>query len=392
MNWTNLAVVAVLIATAFADEINLVVRKSIQVEFQTQPGKNYQLFSAPNVEATYQPLGEPLAGTGGRVTLFYNTEVDQKVFFKVGEATAGPVPSLHQLSRLDLNGADLTGRVLTSESFVRADLRDAILRNADLRGVNFDRANLRWTDFTGADLRGASLRGVYLLKNNFANADLRGVDFFFAGFVEGPFNFKEANFEGSDLTHNFLMRSDFTGANFSGARLRSTSMQDSVFRGADLTGADFAFANLSRADLTGAKGFDASRPGTIFDATIMPDGSTRSGINPGDDFVPAGITTATLHVILLDGPDRGEFDLRIATGPNASFQLSNGLDYQGSASVFPDSPNSIFVQLMHPVFNRSVYLAFDSADTGRAYFSTIEVERQESRFSMGTFSRFQVAP
>jgi uncharacterized protein YjbI with pentapeptide repeats len=89
-----------------------------------------------------------------------------------------------------LQGADLSGALLTGADLGRAQLQGASLKGASLRGVDLREANLQGADLDGADLRGAnldraqlqgaSLRGARLWLTfgtpDTALADLDGVD------------------------------------------------------------------------------------------------------------------------------------------------------------------------------------------------------------------------
>jgi TIR domain-containing protein/pentapeptide repeat protein len=74
---------------------------------------------------------------------------------------------------VDLHGANLDAANLSRANLHGADLHDADLRVATLHGAILDRANLYGTDFHGADLRGASLREATLHGADLHGADLR---------------------------------------------------------------------------------------------------------------------------------------------------------------------------------------------------------------------------
>lgn len=73
-------------------------------------------------------------------------------------------------TELDLAGADLSGRDLSSARLMGADLRGANLSGCDLR-----QARLTNVNFTGADLRNADARGAAFHHANLTGADLRGI-------------------------------------------------------------------------------------------------------------------------------------------------------------------------------------------------------------------------
>ena len=70
----------------------------------------------------------------------------------------------------ELQGADLTGALLTGVDFGRAQLQGATLKGASLR-----RADLRMANLQGADLDQADLRGANLDRAQLQGASLRGV-------------------------------------------------------------------------------------------------------------------------------------------------------------------------------------------------------------------------
>jgi uncharacterized protein YjbI with pentapeptide repeats len=68
-----------------------------------------------------------------------------------------------------LQGADLSGAVLTGADLGRAQMQGASLKSASLRGAELREANLQGADLSGADLRGANLDRARL-----QGASLRG--------------------------------------------------------------------------------------------------------------------------------------------------------------------------------------------------------------------------
>ncbi|MGA0160215.1 MAG: hypothetical protein ACO3NG_17365, partial [bacterium] len=55
------------------------------MEFPTQAGYDYTVYSTtdPNQQSGWKPLGLISHATGEKATFFYETNPDQKVFFKV---------------------------------------------------------------------------------------------------------------------------------------------------------------------------------------------------------------------------------------------------------------------------------------------------------------------
>ncbi|MDZ8027019.1 MAG: protein kinase domain-containing protein [Nostoc sp. SerVER01] len=89
--------------------------------------------------------------------------------------------ALHNLSLLNLQGADLSGTNFHSAQLQKTNLQGANLHNSDFGRASLTRANLKdanlskayfnHTDLEGADLRGADLSHAYL-----TNANLRGTN------------------------------------------------------------------------------------------------------------------------------------------------------------------------------------------------------------------------
>jgi len=124
------------------------------------------------------------------------------------------------LRQVHLEGARLTGAILTN-----ADFRQAKIQHADLREAKLQRANLQEAILRNADLRGADLQ----------HSILQGADL------------EEANFEGANLQHSTLQY-----AILQGATLREANLKNSIFKEADLRKAWFQLSDLQGANLEGA--------------------------------------------------------------------------------------------------------------------------------------------
>ena len=63
----------------------LQIEHSVKVEFPTQAGYDYTVYSTtdPNQQSGWKPLGLITHATGENVVFFHETNLDQKVFFKV---------------------------------------------------------------------------------------------------------------------------------------------------------------------------------------------------------------------------------------------------------------------------------------------------------------------
>jgi len=94
--------------------------------------------------------------------------------------------ALHNLSLLNLQGADLSGTNFHSAQLQKTNLQGANLHNSDfgrasltkanLKDANLSKAYFNHTDLEGADLRGADLSHAYLTNANLRGANLCGAN------------------------------------------------------------------------------------------------------------------------------------------------------------------------------------------------------------------------
>ncbi|MCF2151570.1 serine/threonine-protein kinase [Desmonostoc muscorum LEGE 12446] len=94
--------------------------------------------------------------------------------------------ALHNLSLLNLQGADLSGTNFHSAQLQKTNLQGANLHNSDFGRASLTRANLKdanlskayfnHSDLEGADLRGADLSHAYLSNANLRGANLCGAN------------------------------------------------------------------------------------------------------------------------------------------------------------------------------------------------------------------------
>ena len=138
------------------------------------------------------------------------------------------------LRGVDLRGADLRG----------LDLAGIDLREARLQGVDFEAASLRKAKLAGADLTGASLKHADL-----SNADCQGA------------HLRQADLSGAALYATSLFRANLSGS----------SLANSIGPGVNLD-----YANLARADFTGARITPQLITRGKLEGTIMPDGTIHA--------------------------------------------------------------------------------------------------------------------
>jgi uncharacterized protein YjbI with pentapeptide repeats len=482
------------------EEVALKVERSTTITFPSQNDRAYKLLAAEAPSGTWSVLKDGIAGTGGDVTIFYKSESDQKLFFKV-ETSDGPPGqrSLISLARLDvshrnLTGYDLEGADLREYKFYSSTLDNANLAGADLRGAGFQNASMRGADLRnvifgntglyGVDLSGANLGGVnmavpdlYLTEVNLqgaklqgarlpasmtrvklANTDLSGLSFrgvnltdsdltgatvtganmegadlggvhmagrdlrtvFLRGAgVGGGANWSGVNLAGSDLTlfnaggANFV-GADLSGANLTGfraggkisgvnfrnARLPGASFRDSDVSNCDFTGADLSFADFRGADLTGSIGINLEQAGMRFGprtppgpgsplgypdtpygkGTILPDGTTRTGENPG--------TALGHHVIparlVLNIDDNGRKETLDLAFANDRFGYGPGAPAEWNYDYYPASIVSTLALFANG--NRFFTLLFTSQTGGQLYESDAGSDGVNSAATLvGTF-------
>jgi uncharacterized protein YjbI with pentapeptide repeats len=154
-----------------------------------------------------------------------------------------------------LEGAKLSGAMLSSTRLMEADLSGTFLGGTDLSSANMSKANLAGADLIGADLSGAELSEANLGAAYLIGADLSGAELSEA-------NLGLADLIGADLSRAFLretnlrlarlMRADLSEANLSGANLSGANLSGANLSEANLTDADLSRADLSNAKLVGA--------------------------------------------------------------------------------------------------------------------------------------------
>ena len=157
------------------------------------------------------------------------------------------------LSGTNLSGADLSSADLRDAYLIGAILHDANLVGANLRGAKFWEADLSGANLSGANLRGADLSNLTLNGTDLSGANLRGAD------LSGA-TLNRANLSRADLRDANLSRADLRGAilreaslcedNSSGVALRAANLTDVTLSGADLSKTNLSGRDLSRKDLS----------------------------------------------------------------------------------------------------------------------------------------------
>src|SRR5688572_2149795 len=186
-----------------AEEVTMKAEKAVVITFPSQPSRTYKVLGAETADGPWRSLQDGITGTGGEVTVFYKSESDQKLFFKVEGREGTPAQqSLLAMARLDLSKQNLNG--------------------IQLPGHDLELFTLSGASFANANLAGANLSSVVASETSFRGADLRGI------VTDGGTSFGGASFNGANLEGTRLW-----------ARLANTD-----FRNARLNGASFVFSSL----------------------------------------------------------------------------------------------------------------------------------------------------
>jgi uncharacterized protein YjbI with pentapeptide repeats len=154
----------------------------------------------------------------------------------------------------NLNGADLSGVNLTSASLLEVSLKEANLQAAILEdtrffNTNFSGADLSKTDLSRRNLKRSNFSGVNFSDTNFTGSILIGVnlsDAIISGAVFIKSDLSGANLDGVDLRYK-----DLTGVNLSGVDLRNKDLTGTILIQSNLSGANLDGVDLRYKDLTG---------------------------------------------------------------------------------------------------------------------------------------------
>jgi uncharacterized protein YjbI with pentapeptide repeats len=297
-----------------AEEVAIHVERSTSIRFPSQSGRAYKLLAAEDPSGSWSVLKDGITGTGGEVTIFYKSEADQKLFFKI-ETSDGPPGqrSLISLARLDVSKRELQGYDLEG-----ADLRDYKFYESILDGANLAGADLRGAGFQNATMKGADLRNAILGLTSFYGVDLEGADF--SGVNLGS---PDTVFDGANLRGAKLVGARFQGARMPGVNLSRANLSNTSFQGAVLDGCDFSESTLAGADFSRASV-----------SSVRLTGTTLTGLNlEGADFLANAMAGRDLRGILLRGAVIGGADWRGVTSSGSDLRLLAAvgtLDFSGS--------------------------------------------------------------
>jgi len=229
------------------------------------------------------------------------------------------------LSKLNFNGADLTG----------VDLRYANLNGADLSGVNLTSATLMDANLQDANLQAAILEDTRLFNTNLSGSDLSKIDLSRRSLKR--VNFSGATFSDTNLTGSILIGVNLSDAILSGAVLIKTDLSganlDGVdLRNKDLTGVNLSGVDLRNKDLTGTILIQSNLSGANLDGVDLRNkdltGVNLSGVDlRNKDLTGTILIQSNLSGANLDGVDLRNKDL---TGVNLSGVDLINIDFTGT--------------------------------------------------------------
>ena len=366
-----------------AEEISLDVQKAAVITFPSTDKRTYQLFGAENAEGPWRSLQDGITGTGGAVTIFYKSESDQKLFFKVEGRDGSPAQqALLSAARLDLRAQNFTGIQLPGQDLKLFNLADATFDNANLAGAILSGATAENTSFKGADLSGAFIydagnlngahfNGANLQGQRFGSSPMQNADFRSAKLEGASFSLsglRGANFAGQNLSNVVFRYCDLSASDFSGASLAGAELSRSTLWSAKVDGANLRNVNLegtfmadvpfTRRDLQGsllrgvvvqslwnginAAGVDASL--LSGNGANMAGGNFAGGNLEGATLVGATLVGAILTNTKLQGASLGNANLRNAelTGADFSFADLTGAHFTGAIGFDPEQPGIDF--------------------------------------------------
>jgi uncharacterized protein YjbI with pentapeptide repeats len=263
------AVLAAACVPSRAEEVTLKAEKAVVITFPSQQERTYNVLGAESAAGPWRSLQDGIAGTGGEVTVFYKSETDQKLFFKVEGRQGSPVSpareTFESLARLNLSKQNFTGQQYPGENFNLFTLSGTIFNNANLKNASFLGATGDQASFANADLRGILTdQDTHFENASFAGANLEGTrlsghmdaaDFRNARLTNAVvfISAQYADFRGAQLAGTVFVFANLVGANFSGQNLSNVTFHYTQLGGADFTGASLAGADLSRSYLVGTK-------------------------------------------------------------------------------------------------------------------------------------------
>jgi hypothetical protein len=144
-----------------------------------------------------------------------------------------------------------------------------------------------------------------------------------------------------------------------------------IFTNCNFTGADLSFADVRSSRFQGCIGFDPEQPGMQFGEkifnrpTILPNGATRTGTNPGTQLAPATIPSRLLFSIA-----DGERNEQIVYSFTGGLYSRNGGPQEGTVDQY--IPRGRVATVILRKFGNTIFyykILFTSPTSGQLYES-----------------------
>jgi uncharacterized protein YjbI with pentapeptide repeats len=284
---------------------------------------------------TLRLAGTDFRGANLTATRFQNANLSGAIF-------ASQTLSNISFRGSHLEGTDFSGSDLSGADLSRSKMVNTKFTGANISGVNMEGAEIYAVSMAGRDLRTVFLRGAHITHSDWSGINASGADLSLAQIEADPTDapppvWSGANFSGCNLEGLTIAGDDprpthtptLTGLNFRNANLRGATLKQCIFRNTDFTGANLSLANFASSDLTGCTGFDPEKPGIQFSNTILPNGTIRSGMNPGSTVLVPGSVPSRLVFNINDGGISSTLELAftplIDSDPASDGTFSHGL-------------------------------------------------------------------
>ncbi|MDI1478100.1 DUF2169 domain-containing protein [Polyangium sp. y55x31] len=144
-----------------------------------------------------------------------------------------------------LAGRDFSGVDLSGIDFRKADLSESFFESANVEGCRFDEANLYRAVLAHARAKGAVFRGARLEEANLGCADLTEADLAGNTNIKRV-QFFRANLTRANLENTTLDGTDFTEAKLEGTKLKGCKAEELMFSKVSLAGADLSGSVLEK--------------------------------------------------------------------------------------------------------------------------------------------------
>lgn len=132
-----------------------------------------------------------------------------------------------EITKIILNGSDLSGAVISGANLSNADMRDTIMNGINAQNTNFKNANASFGIVVEGDFTKANFNNARLMNTAFINTKASSA------------KCKRANFNSAYLLGSSFKNTNFTNAKFRGANCSKTNFENATLNGVNFTNATF---------------------------------------------------------------------------------------------------------------------------------------------------------